>query len=457
MRLRARVRGYAGRQSVAAGERLEFFFSNIDGADLGPCPIRVVRLGLRPSEVARGLAVVLAQPVPASGWLDNHWRSSWTLDVGPDWPSGVYRADIAAAGAALGVYFVVRPAPGKPKAPMVVQLPTTTMNAYNNWGGASLYGYNSPGGAVGAVSFARPQQPDAAWPRGYGFEPEWQTRIAAFASWLEAAGYVADFITDNDLHEVPNLLDGYRLFVSIGHDEYWSTAMRDQFDRFVDAGGNAAIFGGNTCYWRIRLEPENPSSSASQLQICHRTTGADPHPDPAAHTVTWRETGYPENLSFGAGWAEGAGAWRGAAEPGAFTVWRPDHWAFEDTGLTIGDQFGNTEAEPLLGYETNGVAWRFDDQGLPVPTGTDSTPSGYEILALADLSHWDTPGNAALGVFARSSRSGLVFNAGTTDWAKGLSAAIASNAVFSNVTAKITRNVIDHLLGKRRPGGQDQA
>ena len=90
--------------------------------------------------------------------------------------------------------------------PVAVQIPTTTINAYNNWGGASLYGYNSVPAPAPAVSFDRPQQKDGLWPRGYGFADEWGLRIKAFVLWLELAGYRADYITSNDLHEDGALL-----------------------------------------------------------------------------------------------------------------------------------------------------------------------------------------------------------------------------------------------------------
>ena len=86
-----------------------------------------------------------------------------------------------------------------------------------------------------------------------------------------------------------------------------------------------------------------------------------------------------------------------------------------------------------------------DQHGLPVPTGVDGTPRNYAILALADLPHWGTPGNAAMGIFTREG-GGTVFNAATTDWAKGLEACVEAGDPLRTVTGKITRNVIDHLL-----------
>lgn len=444
----AKIRGYTDSQSIAQGCKLRFFLSNLNGFDIAAAPIRVFRLGYQETEVAAGLTAVPAQKIPLfRPWENNGWRVSYTLDVGIDWIPGVYAARVGlTVDDSSDVYFVVRSARPGTATPIVLQIPTTTINAYNNWGGASLYGYNSELSAAAAVSFDRPQQFDINWPRGYGFENEWDSRIKAFVKWLDAAGYVVDFITNNDLHEDPELLANYRLFISVGHDEYWSSEMRTGFDSFITSGGNAAIFSGNVCYWRIRLEPDEQCGSPNRRQVCYREARLDPIEDPDRTTTTWREAGYPENRSFGAGFAAGAGAWRGDGKPGAFTVHRPEHWVFAGTGLRQGDTFGDVEDELLLTYETNGVHYELDNQRRPIPTGTDDTPEDYLILALADLPDWGAPGNAALGMLSLPTPGGSVFNAATTDWARGLETALSGDP-FRTMTAKITRNVIDYLLG----------
>jgi hypothetical protein len=427
----------------------------------------MIRLGQREAEVASGVASVHAAPVLVTrGWENNCWPVSYTANVPPEWRSGVYVARVSVeAGDSQDIYFVVRRSPREPVAPIVVQLPTTTINAYNNWGGVSLYEYNSRPSPATAVSFNRPQQSNALWPRGYGFADEWKLRIRAFVEWLEAVGYEANFVTNNDLHEDRKLLESCRLFISIGHDEYWSREMRGHFDRFIKSGGNAAIFGGNTCYWQIRLVPDEKTGAPHRLQLCCKDVHEKPNtgvidpfgPQGPSHrtgcglcgsgavTITWRDAGYPENTSLGAGFA--LGAWRGVDRgPGEFTVYRPDHWVFSGTGLCRGDRFGAADDERILFYETSGVDYTLDNCGNPVPTGADGTPSTYVILALADLSFWATPGNAALGIFTHPRSGGMVFNAATTDWARGFEICVSSGDLFRTVTAKITRNVIDRLL-----------
>jgi hypothetical protein len=449
-----KIRGYTDRQSVAQGGTIQFCIAAPHGGASSKRPVRIIRIGRVETEVASGLAAVRAVPGPvARAWENNQWETGYALTVGRDWRPGVYVARTGeAADDRAEIFFVVKTARPGAAAPIVVQIPTTTINAYNNWGGASLYGYNSYPSPAAAVSFNRPQQSDPLWPRGYGFKDEWDLRIKAFVQWLETMGYAADFIANNDLHEDESAIDGYRLFVSIGHDEYWSRPMRARFDAFVASGGNAAILGGNTCYWQTRLEPDEATGAPNRRQVCYKNAATDPVADPALKTVTWREAGHPENASFGAGFGTGAGAWRGTADFGAFETHHPDHWAFRDTGLGRGDRFGDAADEQLLGYETNGVDYALDRRGRPVPSGSDGTPKDYLILALADLPHWGTPGNAAMGVFTNPVSGGTVFNAATTDWAKGLAPCLSDGSRLRTVTAKITRNVIDRLVRPKQGG-----
>ena len=425
---------------------IRFHIADLQATGSQTFPISFVRLGQHESEVASDIAMVRAAgALGAQSLANNGWEESCALRIGRAWRSGVYVARVHAPGGdAPDIFFVVRRTRPDPTAQIVIQIPTTTINAYNNWGGSSLYEYNSGGSAARAVSFNRPQQSDPLWPRGYGFQEEWDHRVKAFVQWMEAVGYEADFITNNDLHESGAAIDSYRLFISIGHDEYWSGEMRDNFDRFVARGGNAAIFGGNTCYWRIRLEPDEMTGDLYRRLVCCRAAADDGIKDPRLNTVAWKETGYPENASLGAGFA--FGGWKGGGSFGAFTVYRPEHWAFAGTGLRKGDRFGSEPGGLLLGYETSGVDFVRDSGGSPVPTGSDGTPMDYQILALAELPDWGAPGNAAMGILANRASGGSVFNAATTDWAKGLATCLSDGNHFSTVTAKITRNVVDHLI-----------
>src|SRR4029450_9110522 len=71
---------------------------------------------------------------------------------------------------------------------------------------------------------------------------------------------------------------------------------------------------------------------------------------------------------------------RAAESWGAYPVPRPEHWAFEGTGLVAGRKFGGADA--IVAYECDGCAFETGPDGLPVPTGVDgAAPGGLEILA----------------------------------------------------------------------------
>ena len=75
--------------------------------------------------------------------------------------------------------------------------------------------------------------------------------------WAEREGYEIDVVTNADLEEHPSCSarrPPYGLYLSVGHDEYWSGPMRDTVEGFIARGGNAAFFSGNTSFWQVRHE-----------------------------------------------------------------------------------------------------------------------------------------------------------------------------------------------------------
>src|SRR6185369_9704952 len=174
-------------------------------------------------------------------------------------------------------FFVVRaPKPAIAGRALLV-LATNTWNAYNDFGGANLY--------TGAhhVSFERPMAPGLLYkPEGPGslvsvvHPPDfrmvthigyhrlhrlsqwcgsagWPNYELPFIAWAEREGYPLDFASNADLELQAGTLDGYRLMLSVGHDEYWSAGQRDAVEAHLAGGGNIAFFSGNTCFWQVRL------------------------------------------------------------------------------------------------------------------------------------------------------------------------------------------------------------
>lgn len=441
------VLGYPDRLSVLPGETVRLHVS----ATVAAYDVVIERIGAEREAVwsRQGLPGT-ERTVPADASANGcRWPVSVEVPIGADWRSGVYQVMASARGKEPGgeagkpeplLAFVVRPPADGPRATILLQLSTNTDNAYNNFGGFSLYAFNGREGVQGSrVSFLRPTP-------GYMLK-NWE---GPFIRWAESQGYRIDYAVNNDLEFHPEVLEGRRLVLSVGHDEYWSKAMRDALEAFIDRGGNAAFFSGNTCCWQVR--------SAADGLVCHKQNYRDdpvfrPNGPNPTLTTLWSHplVGRPENRLtnvglLGGGFHRSHGILTDGS--GGFTVERPDHWLLQGTGLAAGAEFGGSRT--VVGYECDGCEFKRID-GLPVPTGLDGTPESFEIVATAPASWggestllwWDAfprkeMGHACLGVSVRAS-GGMVFTAGTTDWAHGL------QAPADPVIARITRNVIDRL------------
>jgi hypothetical protein len=321
--------------------------------------------------------------------------------------------------------FCVRKAHGASPAPILFLLSTCTWTAYNDWGGINNYiGATPPAGFHFAPvlslhrPYARgliwlppgaprivderlpalgetPRYPSFEWAYARGFSKffggaGWATYERNFAVWAEDNGFTVDYATQHDLDRDPDLLEGYRCLVMVGHCEYWSARMRDHVDAWVERGGNVARFAGNFG-WQIRLEDEGVK------QVCYKELAnvADPLAATSdAHLTTsmWEDPklGRPGSLTFGLQTVHGIYARVGAAVPrgsGGFIAYRPDHWVFAAADLYYGDSFGETAR--IAGFEMDGLDYEFHD-GLPYPKRSDAVPEGLEILAMAVASPVET-------------------------------------------------------------------
>jgi hypothetical protein len=229
--------------------------------------------------------------------------------------------------------------------------------------------------------------------------------------------------------------------------------MRDALEEFTKKGGNLAFFTGNTCCWQVRLEDFGGTMVSYKTNYkkdpVYKNKG-----DLSTLTSAWSDPQLkrPENIMMGPGLTWGgyhhsSGKYN---DESTYTVYRPEHWVFEGTGLKKGDKLGNAK-DRIVGYECDGCETVFKD-GLPYPTHSDGTPENFEILAQAPA-HWkdfgwlfpdERVGNSSLGVFQRN---GTVFTVGSTDWSRGLRGNDENEQVSASrkIVERITKNVIDKL------------
>ncbi len=442
------IEGYAGQLSVAPGEDVTFHVST--GASRFSAEI--TRLGATDESVwtrkdIPGQAHAIPENASSHGC---QWPESFRVTIPAEWKSGYYHVALRAVDgggkfvhrgrrtAEASCFFVVRPAePGK-NSKVLLQLTTNTYNAYNNWGGTSLYAYHGRAGVQGhRVSFDRP--PSSQF-------NNWER---PFIQWAEKNGYEFDYAVNSDLEFRPELLDHYRLVLSVGHDEYWSAPMRDHLEQFIAKGGNVAFFSGNSVCWQVRSEDEGRALTCWKENYFKDPVYATG--DYTLLTSLWSHhlIKRPENELTGVGFLQG-GFHKSHDQfmdgSGAFTVHRPEHWIFEGTELKRDDSFGGNNT--VVGYECDGCELEWRD-GLPFPTYRDGTPETFTVLGTAPASwhpgdsewyeKWEKGrvGAACLGVYTKPS-GGTVFTSGTTDWAHGLRGGDPEVEI-------ITKNILNRL------------
>lgn len=441
---------------------------------------------------------------PEADLVGCDWPVALTIPVDPAWRSGFYDVVLRPVGVEGSphdrAFFVVRPStdPAE-RQPILVALSTNTWNAYNDVGGGNTYTGNvtasfrrplargllhKPAGAGRRVPVLEPPDPGMRTHVSYLIENAlsqwagssgWPNYEEPFLAWAEAAGYAVDVCTNADL-ERPGVLDGHRLLLSVGHDEYWSWPMRDTVEAFIEGGGNVAFLSGNTSWWQVRLEGSDEPGDGDTMVAYKQRFEQDPVlGTDREHLLTsiWPDTlvGRPENHMTGVSFARGGYHRIGKRSPlgaGAYTVMRPEHWLLAGTDLEYGDLLG---AEGVaVGYECDGCAMAIGPDGRPVPTGEDGTPADLEIVAVAPASPFDRRtavrpvaddelseaefhawrvlgssdaatterlayGSAVLGTYTRG---GTVVTVGCTEWAAALAAADPH-------VETITRTILDRL------------
>lgn len=419
------VWGYTDQFSYQSGDEVAFHVST--GAPT--FDIKVYRDGASLDEVhsVEGVKGVRS-PTPKEGYsVGCGWPVLYKWKLPPGLRSGFYlivfsimRGDERVEQEAG---FCVRPA--SPKSKIAFMLATSTWMSYNDWGGGSYYGKpGALGGALGAsegeVGIVPRLHIHRPWARGFMRLPNsavrwttpavpirpkgqsityphfefclangfskwcmgagWAAYDRHFAIWAENNGYEMDYITQHDLQANSDILKDYQCLVTVGHDEYYSWEMRESIEKWLEAGGHFARFGGNL-QWQIRYEDEG------RVQICYKGFARqnDPVKDDPANirrmTNAWesQQVNWPGAQTFASSSTFGHLIGVGGAAPrtGGFTVYRSDHWMMENTDLYYGDSF----AAEYVRFECDGIPYTIRD-GLPYPTDEFGTPTNIEIVGL---------------------------------------------------------------------------
>jgi hypothetical protein len=456
------LEGYASPASVYPGGNIRFFVNT----RVGSYVIRVYRQDVNQvfmTKVQNTQPFSQPYPIGRLAYRDGPaWPPAAEFIIPQDWPSGLYlarvetpsigpgegpsegRSVVTKRGYSVEIPFVVRGGNPGNQSSILVILPDTTYAAYNFWGGRSLYGFRTLGMLAWSYGSTTDSPDNHQFPRAFRIAlerpynddlgiPKWQKWEVPLIRWLSRQRIPVEWCLASDIHrdrvEHTNLLRNYRLVVSIGHDEYWSAEMRDNVEGFVAAGGNAAFFSGNVCWWQIRFDPD------VRKQTCYKDVRFDPEPNSHLATVNW----YDKPVCKAETSLTGVSYYNPANQFPSYSVLQRDHWVFANTGLGNGDQFGpyGDGTQTVVGNETDRYQSPQSNRCLP------SSPGSF--LRLAEVPAIDGQGNPIKGSVAGTmgtftNNQGQVFTAGTINWSLGLS----QDGGWS-VIDQITRNVLDRL------------
>lgn len=444
------IQGFATEISTNIGGTVDFKIAT----DSTHYRIDIYRMGYyggagarKVDSIEKSLTTAQIQPHPivdmSLGLIDcGNWSVSASWQIPTDFVSGVYFAKLVREDGtedASIIPFVVRDDASTSN--IVFQTSDTTWQAYNAWGGASLYygevpvdpanmiGYLPPNcscglqaiGRASAVSYNRPIITNTS-PIGGSHDYIFGVESSAI-SWLEQNGYDVSYISGVDATRNGALLLNHDAYLSVGHDEYWSAEQRANVEAARDAGVNLAFWSGNECYWKVRWESSiDGSGQAYRTMVCYKETWGTSSDPSGVGTGTWRDPRYadpgqkPENALTGTMFQVDSYRQDTISIPYDYSnlrFWR--NTAVSE--LNEGDTYNLVQN--LLGYE-----WDSD-----VENGF--RPDGLVNLSLSSISvetylrdYGATVGSAVAThslTMYRAASGALVFGAGTVFWSWGLS------------------------------------
>ena len=398
-----RIRGYATATSVNRGGTVDLRVST-PAADWR---VEAYRTGWYGGAGARLVwqsptlpGLVQPPPVldPAVGTWTAPWETNVQVTADSSWPPGMYLLKLVSSdGGQTYVPLVVRD--DASRAALLVQSSVTTWQAYNEWGGSSLYADARAGksGRADVVTFDRPY-----YRKGSG---EFFGREFELVQFVERLGLDVTYWTDIDLHATPEQAANHRAVVSLGHDEYYSTRMRRGLEAARDAGVNLLFLGANACFRKIRLEDSD--TGPFRREVNYRSAEADPVTaiDPSESTVSWRSppSNEPESSLIG-------NLYESNPVDGDMWFVNTENWMFEGSGLRNGDVIPG-----LVGNEYDRV------------TPEQPTPEDIEVLCHSPVVVRGSNTFADVTWYTTDSGAG-VFAVGTFEWIKRLAPDTAGRA-----------------------------
>jgi PKD repeat protein len=351
------IGGFSTKTSYDLGESIQLKIGrNLAGLPTSRVNIDVFRMGYYGGLGARRIAAASATNVtvnnnqtcnpmdPVTGKLDcGNWAVTYTISGSAIPATGVYLAKLTTVDSGIQnhVLFVVREDSRASKVLYVV--PTADYQAYNNWGGKSLY-FDKNGGANTVTGTDRAAK--VSFNRPYDYAERQRDRFLGpdfdMVYWMERQGYDVAYSDDVAVSQNPNSLKQHKIDVVAGHSEYWTAEEYHGFKAARDAGVGISSFSSNTAYWKVRLE------DGGRTVVCYKTvqgTGA------GGNGVATPNDAGPDGQAGTADDAIGADGVAGTADDhpeNSSTTWRDNGAPNGDPSAPPGGRVGPNEPENSL-------------------------------------------------------------------------------------------------------------
>ncbi|QDU80587.1 N,N-dimethylformamidase beta subunit [Polystyrenella longa] len=462
-----RLLGYAWPRAIQSGEQAEFKVHSVEPYRLSlwryGCKREFVKLlGWFDEHAAR--AVMQITPDGDYTQTGVNWNTvgygsthHTQLVTGPE-RSGLYYFHAKTESSKEFFSFPLVVSPSIPKAKVAVLASTNTWLAYNNFGGRSNYinsnqlppepsinvrqdlirftkagSFNSWGfqdEEYTPLSFERPEPGNCVRENEEVTDPiegrlpsslapaEWR-----LLGWLEREGFEYDYYAETQLHHGKLDLDAYEVLIISVHPEYWSREMFEKVHLWVhQRGGKLMYLGGNGLNCEVEFEDESRLRFKTWLQP---ETGGElgmPNPaNPEEYLESRMHRSYESEASLLGVVCTASGIMTAAP----YRVVAPDHWAFEGTGLSQGDEFGHESLHERIhggasGHETDKIS--------------PHSPSGTRLLAKGT----NPNGGGAEMAYYETKSEGAVFSVGSICYVASL--------IIDSTLSRITSNVLRRFL-----------
>jgi hypothetical protein len=399
------IKGYASVASVNKGSSISF---HVTVNPSQPFTIDIFRMGFYQGLGGRLMQHVnpikgVAQPACPVVDVATHlvacsWPASYSMTIPRSWTDGIYLVVLTNANLYQNyITFVVRD--DTRRADLLFQQSVNTYQAYNDWGGYSLYSYNSLGKERAyKVSFDRPYEHD-----GSGDLFGWEVY---FVKWAEQQGYDLTYSTDVDTAANPARLLSVKGFLVVGHDEYWTKEMYDAAEHARDAGVSLGFFGGNDIYWQARYEA-SAKGVANRVLVSYKTSDTPNSTDPITAsyprltTDRWRNPlpNRPEQSLMGVMYSSQVG--RGWDSNVSNLIINSSQPIYARTGFADGSNVAG-----IVGYEAD--RW--------FPEYPSPSHQSYTLLSRSPYTDIDGSRDYSNSVIYQALNGSWVFATGTMGW-----------------------------------------